>query len=236
MTTVISVRGLSKRFGEQLAVDQLDMDIPQGQVYGFLGPNGSGKTTALRMMCGLLLPTEGEISVLGMAVPQHADAVRRKLGYMTQRFSLYQDLSARQNLKFVATIQGVPRKERQRRVGELIDRFELGDIADSLAGSLSGGQKRKLALAAAVVHEPPLLILDEPTSEVDPNTRRYFWDTLFDMCDTGTTILVTIFTGSSDCLVSLTHPPRPIRMARQQAAMTLTTKTLNAGDRRIGIP
>jgi len=191
MSTVISVRELSKNFGKLVAVDHLDMDIPQGQVYGFLGPNGSGKTTALRMMCGLMEPSGGSIEVLGLSVPQQAKKVRKQLGYMTQRFSLYQDLSAEENLRFVARIQGVPRAQRKDRIEELVERFELDEIRSSLAGSISGGQKRKLALAAAVIHRPTLLILDEPTSEVDPNTRRFFWDALFDMCEQGTTVLVT---------------------------------------------
>jgi ABC-2 type transport system ATP-binding protein len=191
MSTVISVRGLSKHFGELVAVDKLDMDIPEAQVYGFLGPNGCGKTTALRMMCGLMEPTAGDIEVLGLSVPRQATLVRKQLGYMTQRFSLYQDLSAEENLRFVARIQGLPRAERRDRIEELVERFELAEIRGSLAGEISGGQKRKLALAAAVVHRPPLLILDEPTSEVDPNTRRFFWDALFDMCEQGTTVLVT---------------------------------------------
>ncbi len=191
MKPVISVRGLSKRFGELLAVDGLDMDIPERQVYGFLGPNGSGKTTALRMMCGLLEPTAGAISVMGLRVPEQAERVRRQLGYMTQRFSLYADLTARQNLNFLASVRGMTGARRRRRVDELVARYELEEISTALAGSLSGGQQRKLALAAAVIHKPPLLILDEPTSAVDPNTRRYFWDALFEMCDAGATILVT---------------------------------------------
>ena len=132
MSNVISVRDLSKHFGDIVAVDHLDMDIPEGQVYGFLGPNGSGKTTALRMMCGLMEPTGGNIEVLGLSVPSQAKQVRKRLGYMTQRFSLYQDLTAEENLWFVARIQGVPRAERKARVEELIQRFELDEIRAGL--------------------------------------------------------------------------------------------------------
>ncbi len=191
MKTAIRVRGLTKRFGNFTAVDHVDMTIQENVVYGFLGPNGSGKTTVIRMMCGLLKPTEGEIEVLGKQMPAQMDIVRREVGYMTQRFSMYSDLSVHQNMLFVGQIMGVPRKQLKKRIDELQERFLLTPYSKFLAGSLSGGQKRRLALAAAVIHRPRLLLLDEPTSEVDPNTRREFWDQLFSMCEAGATILVT---------------------------------------------
>lgn len=191
MNEAIRVRGLTKKFGDFTAVDRVDMTIPHGRVYGFLGPNGSGKTTAIRMMCGLLLPSEGEIEVLGLKIPEHTEEIRRRVGYMTQKFSMYEDLSVLQNMQFMARIMGVPGQHRRERIEELLLRFSLWEFKKRQAGSLSGGQKRRLALAAAVIHRPQLLLLDEPTSEVDPNTRREFWDELFIMCEAGATILVT---------------------------------------------
>jgi len=188
---VIEVRGLTKQFGDFTAVDQVDMSIPKQQVYGFLGPNGSGKTTAIRMMCGLLKPTTGQIEVLGLRIPEQTEQIRRQVGYMTQKFSMYGDLTVIQNMQFMARIMGVYGRAMGLRISELLDRFKLDSFAGRTAGSLSGGQKRRLALAAAVIHEPKLLLLDEPTSEVDPNTRREFWDELFLMCEAGATILVT---------------------------------------------
>ncbi|WP_163336481.1 ABC transporter ATP-binding protein [Desulfopila sp. IMCC35008] len=185
------VSGLTKTFGRFTAVDCVDMNIPKQTVYGFIGPNGSGKTTAIRMMCGLLQPTAGEIEVLGMKIPEQTEQIRRQVGYMTQKFSLYSDLSVRQNMQFMAKIMGVGRRERKKRMLDLLEKFKLSSFIDRRAGDLSGGQKRRLALATAVIHQPRLLLLDEPTSEVDPNTRRDFWDELFVMCEAGTTILVT---------------------------------------------
>jgi len=191
LNSVIKVRGLTKRFGDFTAVDQVDMTIPERAVYGFLGPNGSGKTTAIRMMCGLLKPTAGDIEVLGMRIPEQTEAVRLQVGYMTQRFSMYGDLTVKQNLQFIGKIMGVTGQDLSQRLAELAEEYQLAPILGNLAGSLSGGQKRRIALAAATIHRPRLLLLDEPTSEVDPNTRREFWDQLFRMCTEGTTILVT---------------------------------------------
>lgn len=191
MSTAIRVSGLTKTFGRFTAVDCVDMQIPKQTVYGFIGPNGSGKTTAIRMMCGLLRPTAGEIEVLGMKIPEQTEQIRRQVGYMTQKFSLYSDLTVRQNMQFMARIMGVGGRERKKRMLDLLERFKLSSFINQQAGALSGGQKRRLALATAVIHQPKLLLLDEPTSEVDPNTRRDFWDELFIMCEAGTTILVT---------------------------------------------
>ncbi len=191
MKLAIEVKGLTKTFGSFTAVNQVDMRIPENMVYGFLGPNGSGKTTAIRMMCGLLEPTAGEITVLGMQIPARTEAIRQQVGYMTQRFSMYGDLTVEQNLDFIGKIMGVTGKHLKRRKEEVKEQFNLQSFTSFLAGELSGGQKRRLALAAATIHKPRLLLLDEPTSEVDPNTRRDFWDQLFTMCDQGATILVT---------------------------------------------
>lgn len=191
MTIAIQVEGLTKKFGEFIAVDNVDMSIPENVVYGFLGPNGSGKTTAIRMMCGLLQPSAGKIRVLGMRIPEQTEAVRLQVGYMTQRFSMYGDLTVEQNLLFIGKIMGVTGRKLKNRVQELNTQFNLSSFSKNLAGSLSGGQKRRLALAAATIHHPRLLLLDEPTSEVDPNTRREFWDQLFGMCEAGSTVLVT---------------------------------------------
>ncbi|XFC38463.1 ATP-binding cassette domain-containing protein [Stenotrophomonas indicatrix] len=184
-------RGLSRRFGDLLAVDNVDLQVPRGQVYGFLGPNGSGKSTTIRMLCGLLEPSAGEIEVLGLEIPVQAEALRRRIGYMTQRFSLYEDLSVRENLEFLAAIQDLPRVQARQRVDALLQQYRLQDRQVQLAGTLSGGQKQRLALAGAVIHAPELLFLDEPTSAVDPESRRDFWEALFELADAGTTVLVS---------------------------------------------
>ena len=187
----IRARGLTRRFGSLVAVNQVDLDVPRASVYGFLGPNGSGKSTTIRMLCGLLTPSAGEIEVLGLRIPEQAEALKRRIGYMTQRFSLFEDLSVRENLDFLATVQGLPRATRRARIDELLTQYHLADRARQLAGTMSGGQKQRLALACAVVHKPELLLLDEPTSAVDPESRRDFWEKLFDLADAGTTILVS---------------------------------------------
>ena len=187
----IRARGLTKRFGSLVAVDHLDLDVPHAAVYGFLGPNGSGKSTCIRMLCGLLLPSEGEIEVLGLKIPEQAEALKRRIGYMTQRFSLYEDLTVLENLRFLATVQGVVGKPGKARIEKVIGEYQLAKQRNQLAGTLSGGQKQRLALAGAILHEPELLLLDEPTSAVDPESRRQFWDHLFALADQGTTLLVS---------------------------------------------
>lgn len=187
----IHVRGLTRRFGALVAVDKVDLDVPRQAVYGFLGPNGSGKSTTIRMLCGLLTPSAGEIDVLGLRIPEQAEALRTRIGYMTQKFSLFDDLSVRENLEFLAAIYGLPRQAARVRIDALVERYRFGDRQKQLAGTLSGGQKQRLALAGAVIHEPELLFLDEPTSAVDPESRRDFWEKLFELADAGTTLLVS---------------------------------------------
>ncbi len=189
--SAIRARGLTKRFGSVLAVDGVDLDVPRAHVYGFLGPNGSGKSTTIRMLCGLLTPTAGDIEVLGLKIPAQGEALRLRIGYMTQKFSLFEDLSVRENLEFMAAVLGVPRAETRRRIEELLVQYNFADRQTQLAGTLSGGQKQRLALAGAVIHRPEMLFLDEPTSAVDPESRRDFWEKLFDLADAGTTLLVS---------------------------------------------
>lgn len=187
----IQTRDLSKRFGALLAVDGISLSVPRAQVYGFLGPNGSGKSTTLRMMCGLLTPTAGSIDVLGLRVPEQAEELKRRIGYMTQKFSLYEDLSVIENLQFLAAVHELGAQKAKARIDELIQRFDFADRTKQLAGTMSGGQKQRLALAGAILHRPDLLLLDEPTSAVDPESRRSFWASLFELADAGTTLLVS---------------------------------------------
>ena len=187
----IQAHGLCKDFGKVQAVRSLNLEVPRSRIYGFLGPNGSGKTTAIRMLCGLLTPTAGDIEVLGHAIPKEAEALRLKVGYMTQKFSLFDDLTVTENLQFMADIYTLDKKLKTQRIGLAIERYELGKLTGQRAGTLSGGQKQRLSLAATTLHEPELLFLDEPTSAVDPENRRAFWESLFDLVAEGTTILVS---------------------------------------------
>lgn len=187
----IRARGLTRRFGALVAVDHVDLSVPRAQVYGFLGPNGSGKSTTLRMLCGLLTPSAGDVEVLGLRIPEQAEALKRRIGYMTQKFSLYEDLTVLENLQFLAAIHELPRAKAGPRIEEMVERFHFGDRRKQLAGTLSGGQKQRLALAGSILHSPELLLLDEPTSAVDPESRRDFWASLFELADAGTTLLVS---------------------------------------------
>lgn len=186
---VIDIHGLTKRFGDKTVVDHVSLDVRRGEIVGFLGPNGSGKTTTIRMICGLLKPDDGSGTCLGMDILKEADRIKRQVGYMTQRFSLYEDLTIRENLDFVARIYDL--RDRAARVKATLDRLGLTERRDQLAGSLSGGWKQRLALAASVMHEPKLLLLDEPTAGVDPQARREFWDEIHDLADDGLTVLVS---------------------------------------------
>jgi len=190
-TLAIQARGLTRRFGDLTAVDQLDLDVPGAMIYGFLGPNGSGKTTAIRMLCGLLTPSAGDATVLGLEIPENANSLKPHIGYMTQKFSLYGELTVQENLEFIADIYSYARAGRRGRIEELIENYDLAGQRKQFAGTMSGGQKQRLALACAVLNKPQLLLLDEPTSAVDPKSRRDFWAKLFTLADAGTTILVS---------------------------------------------
>lgn len=190
-STVIDARGLTKRFGSLTAVDQVNLQIPEAAIYGFLGPNGSGKSTAIRMLCGLLRPTAGEVEVLGFRVPGQAEQIKRHIGYMTQKFSLYEDLTVEENLRFLAAVYDLPRGDLRHRIDRALADYWLNEQRSQYAGTMSGGQKQRLALAGATLHRPRLLILDEPTSAVDPQSRRDFWDILFALVERGTTVLVS---------------------------------------------
>jgi ABC-2 type transport system ATP-binding protein len=186
---VIDAHGLVKRYGERTVVDKVDLQVRRGMIYGFLGPNGSGKTTTIRMLCGLLTPDEGEGSCLGLDIRREARQIKRQVGYMTQRFGLYDDLSIEENLDFIARIFEVP--QRAAKVEETLAQLGLASRRKQLAGALSGGWKQRLALAACLLHSPRLLLLDEPTAGVDPKARRQFWDQLHELAAAGMTVLVS---------------------------------------------
>lgn len=182
---------LTKKFSDLIAVNQLNLNIEKGSIYGFLGPNGCGKSTTIRMLCGLLTPTSGSVRVLGYDIPKQAEVLKREVGYMTQKFSLYDDLSVIENLTFMGRIYGIEQKTLKKRVDELIGIYSLQKQRKQRVSSMSGGQRQRLGLAASVLHKPSLLFLDEPTSAVDPENRRDFWGKLFDLSEGGTTILVS---------------------------------------------
>ena len=188
---VIDVRDLTRRFGDFTAVDRVSFAVDRGEVVGYLGPNGSGKTTTIRMLLGLLRPTEGSATVLGRDIVRDAEAIRPLAGYMSQRFALYEDLTVAENLRFYGAVYGIPRARLAARVDEMLDLVGLAGQRDERAGRLAGGWRQRLAMAIALVHEPPLLFLDEPTSGVDPEARRAFWDIIYLLAERGTTVLVT---------------------------------------------
>ncbi len=185
----VSVKGLTKIYGHKTVVDAIDMEVPAGSIYGFLGPNGSGKTTTIRMMCGLLTPDAGEGHTLGYDIQKQAREIKERVGYMTQKFSLYTDLTIRENLDFMARMYRLP--NRKKVVTRTIEELGLSGRGNQLAGTLSGGWKQRLALAAAMQHKPQLLLLDEPTAGVDPKARRDFWDEIRRLSKEGVTILVS---------------------------------------------
>jgi len=185
----IEVEGLTKSFDGHVVVHDLTMQVPKGEIYGFLGPNGSGKTTTIRMLCGLLTPDSGHGTCLGYDILTQSDSIKRNVGYMTQRFSLYEDLSIRENLEFVARVYGVP--DPRGATSAAIERLGLARRADQLAGQLSGGWKQRLALGACILPSPELLLLDEPTAGVDPKARREFWEEIHALAAEGITVLVS---------------------------------------------
>jgi ABC-2 type transport system ATP-binding protein len=186
---VIDVRNLNKSFGDKHVVKDFSIEVPRGRITGFLGPNGSGKTTTLRMLCGLLTPDSGSGACLGFDILTESDEIKLRVGYMTQKFSLYEDLTIEENLMFMARVHGLDR--RRERVKEALDRLGLYERRRQLAGKLSGGWKQRLALAASTLHEPELLLLDEPTAGVDPKARRTFWDEIHALSGQGLTVLVS---------------------------------------------
>jgi len=191
MDWIIETKDLTKSFGDRVAVNKLNLRVKKGEIFGFLGPNGSGKSTTIRMLCGILSPTSGSGTVLGYDIMSEAEKIKRKIGYMTQRFSLYEDMTVNENLDFFGQIYGLSLTERQERKKELLEMLGLEKRANSLAGTFSGGWKQRLALACALIHRPPLLFLDEPTGGVDPVSRRQFWEVLYLLGDMGITSLVT---------------------------------------------
>ena len=183
--------GLRKVFGTLVAVDHLDLEIARGEVFGVLGPNGSGKTTTIRMLCGLMRPTSGEATVVGCDIRAAPERLRTRIGYMSQRFGLYGDLTVRENCAFYASLYGLGGDKREQRIDELFGELELTARGNDRAGTLSGGLKQRVALACAIAHRPPLLFLDEPTAGVDPAARRSFWKIIDDLAAKGTTVVVT---------------------------------------------
>lgn len=187
----IDARGLRKAFGPLVAVDALTLGVAKGEVFGLLGPNGSGKTTTIRMLCGLLEPTAGAATVAGCDVVRDGEEVRRRIGYMSQRYGLYDDLTVVENIRFYGSIYGLRGEAREIRIRALLQELDLAERVDQFAGTLSGGWKQRLGLACATAHEPPVLFLDEPTAGVDPASRRRFWEIIREFARRGTTILVT---------------------------------------------
>lgn len=190
-TYLIETEDLRKSFGKVIAVDGISLKIPTGSIYGILGPNGAGKSTTIRMLCGLLTPSSGKASVDGLDVYTQSEKIKQRLGYMSQSFSLYEDLTVLENLRFYATIYGVRGEEREERIRQLIAMAGITGRERQLAGTLSGGWKQRLALGCALIHKPQILVLDEPTAGVDPVARRVFWELIYKLANQGITILIT---------------------------------------------
>jgi ABC-2 type transport system ATP-binding protein len=188
---IIQTHSLSRRFGSLVAVKDVSLSVTRGEIFGVLGPNGAGKSTTIRMLCGILDPSGGSGTVVGYDIATQAERIKERIGYMTQRFSLYEDLSVVENLTFYAGIYGVPRAKRRARVDAVLEQSGLGGRRKQLAGTLSGGWKQRVALASATIHQPPLLFLDEPTAGVDPVSRREFWEQIHGLASEGTTVLLT---------------------------------------------
>jgi ABC-2 type transport system ATP-binding protein len=188
---IIETQHLSRRFGNLVAVRDVSLRVERGEIFGVLGPNGAGKSTTIRMLCGILDPSSGFGKVVGFDISTQAESIKQRIGYMTQRFSLYEDLSVVENLQFYAGIYGVPPRERRARVERVLERTGLSERRKQIAGTLSGGWKQRVALASSTIHEPPLLFLDEPTAGVDPVSRREFWDQIHGLAADGTTVLLT---------------------------------------------
>ena len=189
--TIISVRELTKCFGDFTAVNRISFDVERGEIFGFLGANGAGKTTAMRMLCGLSYPTSGSGTVAGYDIMREGELIKRHIGYMSQRFSLYNDLTVWENIRFFAGIYGLSKSETERRAAKLLERLHFTSERNTRVGSLPLGWKQKLSFAVATIHRPEVVFLDEPTGGVDPITRRQFWEMIYEAADSGTTIFVT---------------------------------------------
>jgi len=187
----VVLQDLTKRFGNFTAVDRVTLSVSRGEIFGFLGPNGAGKSTTIRILCGLLAPTSGQASVLGFDVAREPEQVKASIGYMSQKFSLYDDLTVKENISFFAGVYGVPRERRREREEYVVSMAGLGERCADMTRLLAGGWKQRLALGCAVLHEPPIVFLDEPTSGVDPIARRSFWDTIYEMAEKGRTVFVS---------------------------------------------
>lgn len=189
--SAVIARDLTRRFGDFVAVDAISLEVGSGEIFGFLGANGAGKTTAIRMFCGLLSPSAGEAWVGGVSVNRHPESVKKRIGYMSQRFSLYDDLEVQENLSFYSGVYGMSRSDIGKRSVRLLERLGLSDYRKRMTGSVPLGYKQRLALGCAVLHEPRIVFLDEPTGGVDPLARRQFWDLIYEIADGGTTVFVT---------------------------------------------
>lgn len=188
---IISVRHLTKRFGDFTAVDDISFDVHEGEIFGFLGANGAGKTTAMRMLCGLSYPSSGEGTVAGFDINKEGEKIKRHIGYMCQKFSLYDDLTVRENMALYGGIYGLGKKELNGRIDEILIRLDLASVQDRLVGSIPTGWKQKLAFSVSTIHSPRIVFLDEPTGGVDPVTRRQFWEMIYEAAASGTTVFVT---------------------------------------------
>ncbi|WP_346355525.1 ABC transporter ATP-binding protein [Azotosporobacter soli] len=191
MTLALHTHELSRTFGDFVAVDKVNLSIPAGSIYGFLGPNGSGKSTTIRMLCGILAPSHGTGRILGLELGSQQEEIRQHIGYMSQKFSLYDDLTVHENLTFYAGMYNLSGGRKQARIDEMLVMSGLQDRRQALTASLSGGFKQRLALGCSILHQPPLLFLDEPTGGVDPKSRRLFWDIIYDLAAAKTTVMVT---------------------------------------------
>ncbi len=221
--TAVKAEGLVRRFGPFTAVDHVSFEVGEGSIFGFLGPNGAGKTTTIRMLCGLLAPTEGSATVAGFDVARQPDRIKESIGYMSQRFSLYADLTVKQNLEFYAGVYSIPRKRRRARIDLALRIAGLQGLEHRLTGTLAGGVKQRLALGAAILHEPRIVFLDEPTAGVDPSSRRDFWDLISELRRQGVTVFVTTHymdeAEHCDCLI-LIYSGRKIAEASPRKLVT----------------
>jgi ABC-2 type transport system ATP-binding protein len=229
MATAVDVRNLVMRFGQFVAVDAVSFTVEEGEVFGFLGPNGSGKSTTIRILCGLLIPSAGSAQVVGFDVARQPEEIRKRMGYMPQMFSLYGDLTVRENVEFYAGLYSVPAAEAARRIPQVLERLDLTASENRLAATLSTGWKQRLALATSIVHQPPLVFLDEPTSGVDPVTRRLFWEVIDDLAHEGTTVFVTthVMDEAEHCTrLAMMHYGRLIAQGTPEEMRTGTVRNM----------